>query len=106
MQGFYMAETRTEKYKKYRESLNEVKAVTRDGDFEIARKNRTVTDTTNTTSTLPIEEVLGKIDEHQEDETTRVLTVKKLRIGITIILGILLIAGIIIFAMIAFGGNN
>ena len=101
-----MAETRTEKYKKYRESLNEVKAITKDGDFVDARQKRTVTDTTNTTSTLPIEEVLGKIDERQEEESTRVLTVKKIRIGATIILGILLIAGIIIFAMIAFGGNK
>ena len=101
-----MAETRTAKYQKYRESLNEVKAVTKDGDFVDARQRRTVTDTTNTTSTLPIEEVLGKIDEQQEDETSRILTVKRIRIGVTVILGILLIAGIIIFAMIAFGGGS
>ena len=101
-----MAETRTEKYKKYRESLNEVKAITKDGDFVDARQKRTVTDTTNTTSTLPIEEVLGKIDERQEEESTRVLTSKKIKIGAVIILGILLLAGIVIFAMIAFGGNK
>ena len=101
-----MAETRTEKYKKYRESLNEVKAITKDGDFVDARQKRTVTDTTNTTSTLPIEEVLGKIDERQEEESARVLTSKKIKIGAVIILGILLLAGIVIFAMIAFGGNK
>ena len=64
-----------------------------------------MTDTTNTTSTLPLDEVLGKIDEETEDTSIRVLTVKKIKIGILVGLGILVIAGIIIFAVVAFGGK-
>ena len=59
----------------------------------------------NTTSTLPLEEVLGKVDEQQEEQPKRVVTRKLLLvIGISIV-GLALIAGIIIFAIIAFGGK-
>ena len=64
-----------------------------------------MTDTTNTTSTLPLDEVLGKIDEETEDTSVRVLTIKKIKIGILVGLGILIIAAIVIFAVIAFGGK-
>ena len=98
-----MAETRLEKYKKYRESLNEVKVVAKSEEFVEARRNSVVTDKTNTTSTLPLEEVLGKIDEDNEETTSSVVTRKKVKIAILIAVGVLLIAGIIIFAIIAFG---
>ena len=101
-----MAETRLEKYRRYRESLNEVKSNNADVEIKEARRSRVVTDTTNTTSTLPLDEVLGKIDEETEDTSTRVLTIKKIKIGILVGLGILVIAGIVIFAVIAFGGKN
>ena len=101
-----MAETRLEKYRRYRESLDEVKANTSIEDIREARRTRVVTDTTNTTSTLPLDEVLGKIDEETEDTSNRVLTVKKIKIGILVGLGMLVVAGIIIFAVIAFGGQN
>jgi len=100
-----MAETRLEKYRRYRESLNEVKTNSADEEIKEARRSKIVTDTTNTTSTLPLDEVLGKIDEETEDTSTRVLTVKKIKIGILIGLGVLVIAGIVIFAVIAFGGK-
>ena len=101
-----MAETRLEKYRRYRESLNEVKVNNSDEEIKEARRSRIVTDTTNTTSTLPLDEVLGKIDEETEDASSRVLTIKKIKIGILVGLGILVIAGIVIFAVIAFGGKN
>ena len=100
-----MAETRLEKYRRYRESLNEVKTNNADDDIKEARRYRVVTDSTNTTSTLPLDEVLGKIDEETEDTSIRVLTVKKIKIGILVGLGILVIAGIVIFAFVAFGGK-
>lgn len=100
-----MAETRLEKYRRYRESLNEVKTNNADEEIKEARRSRVVTDTTNTTSTLPLDEVLGKIDEETEDTSIRVLTVKKIKIGILVSLGILVIAGIVIFAVVAFGGK-
>ena len=101
-----MAETRIEKYKKYRESLNEVKANVKESEFEEVRRSRTITDKVNTTSTLPLEEVLGQIDEEQEEHTTKIITLKRVKIGITIALGLALIAGIVIFAVIAFGGQG
>ena len=101
-----MAETRTEKYKRYRESLNEVKLNNKGSEADTIRIRNTITDTNNTTSTLPLEEVLGKIDDHEEMVSTRILNAKRIKIALLIIVGILIIAGAIIFAMIAFGGNN
>ena len=101
-----MAETRTEKYRRYRESLYEVKLNNKGPEADTLRMSKIVTDTSNSTTTLPLEEVLGKIDDKEETTSSRILTMKKIRIAILIIIGILIIAGIIIFAMIAFGGNN
>ena len=101
-----MAETRTEKYRKYRESLNEVKAVAKTEEIEEARRSRVVTDKVNTTSTLPLEEVLGKIDEEDEVTSSQIVTRKRVKIAIIAIVGVLLLAGIIVFAIYAFGGNN
>ena len=101
-----MAETRLEKYKKYRESIKEVKETSKDIVFEEARRSRVVTDTTNTTSTLPIEEVLGKIEEEDEVTSVKFITKKKIQIAILVLIGVLLIAGIIVFAIFAFGGTN
>ena len=101
-----MAETRLEKYRRYRESLNEVKTNNTDEEVKEARRSRIVTDTTNTTSTLPLDEVLGKIDEETEDTSVRVLTIKKIKIGILVGLGVLIIAAIVIFAVIAWGGQQ
>jgi hypothetical protein len=101
-----MAETRTEKYRRYRESLNEVKLNNKGPEADTIRMSKIVTDTSNSTTTLPLEEVLGKIDDKEETTSSRMLTMKRIRIAILIIIGILIIAGIIIFAMIAFGGNN
>lgn len=101
-----MAETRTEKYRRYRESLNEVKLNNKGPEADTIRMSKIVTDTSNSTTTLPLEEVLGKIDDKEETTSSRILTMKRVRIGLLIIIGILIVAGIIIFAMIAFGGNN
>ena len=101
-----MNETRLEKYKKYRESLNEVKTNVKTDEVSEARRARLVTDTTNTTTTLPLEEVVGKIDEVTRDTSDLILTKKKIKITVLIIIGILLALGIAIFAVIAFGGRN
>ena len=101
-----MSETRLEKYKKYRESLGEVKTNIKSEDVSEARRSRVVTDTINTTSTLPLEEVVGKIDEDTRDTSDIILTKKKIKITILVTIGILLLAGIAIFAVIAFGGQH
>ena len=101
-----MAETRIEKYKKYRESLNEVKTNAKSEDIVEARRSRVVTDKINTTSTLPLEEVLGKIDEKDEEVATHVITHKRIKIIILAIAGVIILAGIAIFAVYAFGGTN
>ena len=101
-----MAETILEKYRRYRESLSEVKENSKDEELKEVRRSRIVTDTTNTSTTLPLDEVLGKIDEETEDTSTRVLTIKMVKIGFLIGLGILVICGLVIFAVIAFGGKT
>ena len=100
-----MSETRLEKYKKYRESLNEVKANAKSEDIEEARRARLVTEKYNTTSTLPLEEVVGKIDEETDTTSDVIMTRKRVKIAILIGVGVLLVAGIIVFAIIAFGGK-
>ena len=96
-----MSETRLEKYKKYRESLNEVKAVNKTEEAARLRQDKVITDKLNTTSTLPLEEVLGKINEEDETVSNKLLTERRLQIIIFAAIGALIVAGIIIFAIIA-----
>ena len=100
-----MSETRLEKYKKYRESLNEVKENAKSDEMKEARRERLVTDTYNTTSTLPLEEVVGKLDEETDTTSDVIITRKRIKIAILIGVGVLLLAGIIVWAIIAFGGK-
>ena len=101
-----MSETRLEKYKKYRQSINEFKSINNEPESIKERNNSIVSDKMNTTSTLPLEEVLGKIDnEVIEPAPKRVLTRKLLIIMGVCLAGLVLIAGIIIFACYAFGGK-
>ena len=100
-----MNETRLEKYKKYRQSLNEFKSISNEPESVKERERSVVSDKMNTTSTLPLEEVLGKIDETSEEKPQRVMT-RKLGIIITFsIIGLIITVGIIIFAIYAFGGK-
>lgn len=101
-----MNETRLEKFKNYRRSLSEVKVNTQQEEVIQARKQRTVTESFNTTSTLPLDEVLGKIDEQQERLVGKIVTKRSLGIVAFIVTGILLVVGIVIFAIYAFGGGN
>ena len=96
-----MAETRIEKYKKYRESLNEVKANSKTSDAIKMREYNVVTDKLNTTSTLPLDEVLGEINEEDETVSRKLITRKRLQIAIVIAAALLLIAGIVVFGILA-----
>ena len=96
-----MSETRLEKYRKYRESLNEVKANNKSEDALKMRDANIVTEKYNTTSTLPLEEVLGQIDQEDDDTSNKMSLRKKIQIAIFIAVGGLLIAGIAIFAIFA-----
>ena len=96
-----MSETRLEKYRKYRESLNEVKANNKSEDALKMRDANIVTEKYNTTSTLPLEEVLGQIDQEDDDTSNKMSLRKKIQIAIFIAVGALLIAGIVIFAIFA-----
>ena len=101
-----MSETRLEKYKKYRQSINEFKSINNEPESIKERNNSIVSDKMNTTSTLPLEEVLGKIDnEEVEVAPRRIFSKKNIVIGSVSLLGVLLIVGIIIFAVYAFGGK-
>ena len=100
-----MSETRLEKYKKYRQSINEFKSISNQPESIQYREKSVVNDKMNTTSTLPLEEVLGKVDEQQEEQPKRVITRKLVMIICLSLIGVALIAGIIIFAIFAFGGK-
>ena len=96
-----MSETRIEKYKKYRESLNEVKANSKTSEAIKNREYNVVTDKLNTTSTLPLDEVLGEINEEDETVSRKLITRKRLQIAIVIAAALLLIAGIVVFGILA-----
>ena len=96
-----MSETRIEKYKKYRESLNEVKANSKTSEAIKMREYNVVTDKLNTTSTLPLDEVLGEINEEDETVSRKLITRKRLQIAIVIAAALLLIAGIVVFGILA-----
>ena len=100
-----MSETRTEKYKKYRESLNEIKANNKSSDAIKMRDYNVVTDKLNTTSTLPLDEVLGQINDEDDSVSKKFITRKRLQIALLVLIGLILIAGIVVFAIIAFGGK-
>ena len=99
-----MSETRLEKYRKYRESLNEVKANSKTDAANEMRKANVVTEKFNTTSTLPLDEVLGQIDEEDNTVSNRIITRKRIQIIIMIVAGVLLTAGMIVFGYFAFRG--
>lgn len=100
-----MSETRLEKYKKYRQSINEFKSISNEPESIQYREKSVVNDKMNTSSTLPLEEVLGKVDEQQEEQPKRVITRKLVMVICLSLIGVALIAGIIIFAIFAFGGK-
>ena len=100
-----MSETRLEKYKKYRQSLNEFKSINNEPESAKYRDNNIVSDKMNTTSTLPLEEVLGKVDEPLGAEPRRIWTKKFFVTGGIVLVGIILIVLITIFAIYAFGGQ-
>ena len=99
-----MSETRLEKYRKYRESLNEVKANSKTDAANEMRKANVITDKFNTTSTLPLDEVLGQIDEKEETVSNKIITRKRIQIIIMIAAGVLLTAGMVVFGIFAFRG--
>jgi len=92
-------ETRLEKYKNYRESLKEMKTVSQTPEAVVDRQSKTVTETLNTTSTLPLEDVVGKINEEPETNSRRLFTKKSLTIIGLSIVGLIIVAAIIIIAI-------
>ena len=101
-----MGETRLEKYRKYRESLNEVKVNSKTDAANEMRKANTVTEKFNTTSTLPLDEVLGQVEDDGEKETVsnRIMTRKKIQIIIMIAAGVILTAVLVVIGIIVFRG--
>ena len=99
-----MSETRLEKYRKYRESLNEVKANSKTDAANEMRKANVVTEKFNTTSTLPLDEVLGQIDEQDETVSNKIITRKKAQIIIMVVIGVVLTAVMVVFGILAFRG--
>ena len=65
----------------------------------IDRKSKTVTENINTTSTLPLEDVVGKINEEPENNSRRVFTKKTLTFIALSIIGVVIVTAIIIVAI-------
>ena len=100
-----MSETRLEKYRKYRESLNEVKANSKTDAANEMRKANVVTEKFNTTSTLPLDEVLGQIeDEEKETVSNKIMTRKKVQIIVMIAAGVVLTAVLVVIGWFVFRG--
>ena len=100
-----MSETRLEKYRKYRESLNEVKANSKTDAANEMRKANVVTEKFNTTSTLPLDEVLGQIeDEEKETVSHKMMTRKKVQIIIMVAAGVVLTAALVVIGYFVFRG--
>ena len=99
-----MSETRLEKYRKYRESLNEVKANSKNDIADEMRKANVVTEKFNTTSTLPLDEVIGQINEENETVSNKIITRKRVQILIIAAIGVLLVEGMVVFGYFAFRG--
>ena len=99
-----MSETRLEKYRKYRESLNEVKANSKTDAANEMRKANVITEKFNTTSTLPLDEVIGQIDEENETVSNKIITRKRVQIIVVVAIGVVLIAVLAVFGYFAFRG--
>ena len=99
-----MSETRLEKYRKYRESLNEVKANSKSEVANEMRKANVVTEKFNTTSTLPLDEVIGQINEENETVSNKIITRKRVQIIVVVAIGVVLIAVLAVFGYFAFRG--
>ncbi len=99
-----MSETRLEKYRKYRESLNEAKVNSKNEVANEMRKTNVVTEKFNTTSTLPLDEVIGQINEENETVSNKIITRKRIQIIIIAAVGVLLVAGMVVFGYFAFRG--
>ena len=84
-----MSETRNEKYNKYRESLNEIKANNKSSDAIKMRDYNVVTDKLNTTSTLPLDEVLGQINDENDGVSKKIITRKRLQIALLVLIGLI-----------------
>lgn len=100
-----MGETRLEKYKKYRQSVTEFNSINKEPRSIEDRKSSIINEKMNTSSTLPLEEVLGKIEEPSDARQRRVFTRKMIMVAVISAVGVALVAGIIIFAIFAFGGK-
>ena len=68
------------------------------------RKANVVTEKFNTTSTLPLDEVIGQINEENETVSNKIITRKRVQIIIIAAIGVLLVAGMVVFGYFAFRG--
>ena len=81
-----------------------MKANSKTDAAEEMRKANVVTEKFNTTSTLPLDEVIGQINEEEENVSNKIITRKRVQIIIVAVVGLLLVAGMIVFGYFAFRG--
>ena len=94
-----MNETRVKKYKSYRDSMIKVDSIPLDTSSEVAYDNH-FSDSNATTSALPLEQVMGNLEEDQKEA---LFLRKKLIRKILIIVGIALGVAAVIALIVRFG---
>lgn len=96
-------ETRVEKYKEYRDSMIKEGAI----DLDNADNQKALHDPNNSTTALPLEQVMGVVESDQKELAYyKKKKIKKvLLILIPCLIGAAIVAGLIIFGIIVFGGK-
>lgn len=97
-------ETRVEKYKEYRDSMIKEDAIALDS---VDANQTNLKDTNGTTTALPLEQVMGIVQQDQKELAYfKKKKIKKvLLILIPCLIGAAIIAGLIVFGFIVFGGK-
>ncbi len=92
-----MNETRVKKYKSYRDSMIKVDSIPLDTSSEVAYDNH-FSDPSATTSALPLEQVMGNLDEDKQEALfLRKKLIKKILIISGIVLGFALLVVAFVF---------
>jgi len=101
-----MEETRVNKYKEYRNSFIKEDAIKLEEPSSATKKDEFAT-LNGTTSTLPIDEVIKKMDSDKQEvsflnrkKTIRIIKLVCLIVGVAIV-----IAGLVVLGIFAFGGK-
>ena len=95
-----MDDTRVNRYKEYRQSFIKEGAITVGGSDDDSGR-----DLSTTTSTLPVQEVIGVVQEKDQEEDLLKKSVirKRIKIIVEISVAVIIIAGLVVLGILAWG---